>query len=67
MKDESIRSVLIIGSGPIVIGQACEFDYSGSPDLSAFLNVEKNNAEIQIVTGKKCIFTALKTLFSIKF
>ncbi|MFM7222800.1 MAG: carbamoyl-phosphate synthase large subunit [Bacteroidota bacterium] len=29
-KDTSIRSVLIIGSGPIVIGQACEFDYSGS-------------------------------------
>ncbi|MEZ4980546.1 MAG: hypothetical protein R2769_02960 [Saprospiraceae bacterium] len=25
-----IRSVLIIGSGPIIIGQACEFDYSGS-------------------------------------
>lgn len=29
-KDPSIHSVLIIGSGPIVIGQACEFDYSGS-------------------------------------
>ena len=29
-KDSSIHSVLIIGSGPIVIGQACEFDYSGS-------------------------------------
>ncbi len=29
-KDTSIHSVLIIGSGPIVIGQACEFDYSGS-------------------------------------
>ncbi len=29
-KDNSITSVLIIGSGPIVIGQACEFDYSGS-------------------------------------
>ncbi len=28
--DKSIRSVLIIGSGPIVIGQACEFDYSGT-------------------------------------
>jgi len=28
--DKSIRSVLIIGSGPIIIGQACEFDYSGS-------------------------------------
>ncbi|MDC3115214.1 carbamoyl-phosphate synthase large subunit [Bacteroidota bacterium] len=29
-KDKSIKSILIIGSGPIVIGQACEFDYSGS-------------------------------------
>ncbi|HEU4471939.1 MAG TPA: carbamoyl-phosphate synthase large subunit [Flavisolibacter sp.] len=29
-KDNSIKSVLIIGSGPIVIGQACEFDYSGT-------------------------------------
>ncbi len=29
-KDNSIKSVLIVGSGPIVIGQACEFDYSGS-------------------------------------
>lgn len=29
-KDNSIKHVLIIGSGPIVIGQACEFDYAGS-------------------------------------
>jgi carbamoyl-phosphate synthase large subunit len=29
-KDTSIQSVLIIGSGPIIIGQACEFDYSGT-------------------------------------
>jgi len=29
-KNNSIQSVLIIGSGPIVIGQACEFDYSGT-------------------------------------
>ena len=29
-KDTSIKTVLIIGSGPIVIGQACEFDYAGS-------------------------------------
>jgi len=29
-KNNSIKSVLIIGSGPIVIGQACEFDYSGT-------------------------------------
>ena len=29
-KLENIKKVLIIGSGPIVIGQACEFDYSGT-------------------------------------
>ena len=29
-RDSSIRSVLVIGAGPIVIGQACEFDYSGA-------------------------------------
>ena len=27
---EDLKSVLVIGSGPIVIGQACEFDYSGT-------------------------------------
>ena len=32
-KVESIKSILIIGSGPIIIGQACEFDYSGSQAL----------------------------------
>ena len=30
MKRTDINKVLIIGSGPIVIGQACEFDYSGT-------------------------------------
>lgn len=29
-RDKSIKHILIIGSGPIVIGQACEFDYAGS-------------------------------------
>ncbi len=32
-KNKNISSVLIIGSGPIIIGQACEFDYSGSQAL----------------------------------
>ena len=32
-KNNKIKSVLIIGSGPIVIGQACEFDYSGSQSI----------------------------------
>ncbi len=30
MRDTSIQTILIIGSGPIIVGQACEFDYSGS-------------------------------------
>jgi carbamoyl-phosphate synthase large subunit len=34
-KDPSIKSVLVIGSGPIVIGQACEFDYSGTQAIKA--------------------------------
>ncbi len=34
-KNEKIQSVLVIGSGPIVIGQACEFDYSGSQALTS--------------------------------
>ncbi|MBT8256393.1 MAG: carbamoyl-phosphate synthase large subunit, partial [Bacteroidia bacterium] len=32
-KNNDLKSVLIIGSGPIIIGQACEFDYSGSQSL----------------------------------
>ncbi len=32
-KTKDLKSILIIGSGPIVIGQACEFDYSGSQSL----------------------------------
>ena len=32
-KQKDIKSVLIIGSGPIVIGQACEFDYSGTQSI----------------------------------
>jgi carbamoyl-phosphate synthase large subunit len=39
MQKKSITAVLIIGSGPIVIGQACEFDYSVS-QASNFLKEE---------------------------
>ena len=35
MKREDIHSILIIGSGPIIIGQACEFDYSGTQACKA--------------------------------
>jgi len=34
-KDSSLRSILVLGSGPIVIGQACEFDYSGTQAIKA--------------------------------
>ncbi len=34
-KRTDIRSILIIGAGPIVIGQACEFDYSGAQACKA--------------------------------
>ena len=34
-KRADLQSVLIIGSGPIVIGQACEFDYSGTQACKA--------------------------------
>ena len=36
-KREDIRKILIIGSGPIIIGQACEFDYSGTQACKACL------------------------------
>ena len=34
-KREDIKTILVIGSGPIVIGQACEFDYSGTQGCKA--------------------------------
>ena len=34
-KREDIKKILLIGSGPIVIGQACEFDYSGTQACKA--------------------------------
>lgn len=38
-KRENIKKVLIIGSGPIIIGQACEFDYSGTQACKALRNL----------------------------
>ena len=35
MKRNDIHKILIIGSGPIIIGQACEFDYSGTQACKA--------------------------------
>ena len=47
-RDTSINSVLIIGSGPIVIGQACEFDYSGS---QAALSLKEEGIEVSIINS----------------
>ncbi|MCB9282792.1 MAG: carbamoyl-phosphate synthase large subunit [Lewinellaceae bacterium] len=47
-KDQSIRSVLIIGSGPIIIGQACEFDYSGS---QASRSLREEGVEVTLINS----------------
>jgi carbamoyl-phosphate synthase large subunit len=47
-KDHSIKSVLIIGSGPIVIGQACEFDYSGS---QAARSLREEGIEVTLINS----------------
>jgi carbamoyl-phosphate synthase large subunit len=35
-KREDLKTILIVGSGPIIIGQACEFDYSGTQACKGF-------------------------------
>ena len=47
-KDNSIKSVLIIGSGPIIIGQACEFDYSGS---QASRSLREEGIEVSLINS----------------
>jgi carbamoyl-phosphate synthase large subunit len=47
-KDTSIKSVLIIGSGPIVIGQACEFDYAGS---QAARSIREEGIEVILINS----------------
>lgn len=47
-KDTSIKSVLIIGSGPIIIGQACEFDYSGS---QASRSLKEEGIEVSLINS----------------
>ncbi|MCP9761452.1 carbamoyl-phosphate synthase large subunit [Lacihabitans soyangensis] len=47
-KNSSIKSVLIIGSGPIVIGQACEFDYSGS---QAARSIKQEGIEVALINS----------------
>ncbi len=47
-KNNSIKSILIIGSGPIVIGQACEFDYSGS---QASRSLREEGIEVTLINS----------------
>jgi carbamoyl-phosphate synthase large subunit len=47
-RDESIKSVLVIGSGPIVIGQACEFDYSGTQAIKV---LKKEGLRVSLVNS----------------
>ncbi|HEX8548468.1 MAG TPA: carbamoyl-phosphate synthase large subunit, partial [Cytophagaceae bacterium] len=47
-RDHSIKSVLIIGSGPIVIGQACEFDYAGS---QAARSLREEGIEVTLINS----------------
>ena len=47
-RDNSIKSVLIIGSGPIVIGQACEFDYAGS---QASRSLREEGIEVTLINS----------------
>jgi carbamoyl-phosphate synthase large subunit len=47
-KDRSLQSVLVIGSGPIVIGQACEFDYSGTQAIKA---LKKEGLRVSLVNS----------------
>lgn len=46
--DPSIKSVLIIGSGPIIIGQACEFDYSGT---QASRSLREEGIEVSLINS----------------
>jgi len=47
-KDNSIKSILIIGSGPIIIGQACEFDYSGT---QASKSLREEGTEVTLINS----------------
>lgn len=47
-KDTSIKHILIIGSGPIVIGQACEFDYAGS---QAARSLREEGIEVTLINS----------------
>ena len=47
-RNNNIKSILIIGSGPIIIGQACEFDYSGS---QAIRSLKEEGIEVTLINS----------------
>ena len=47
-KNKNIKSVLIIGSGPIIIGQACEFDYAGSQSIRS---LKEEGIEVTLINS----------------
>lgn len=47
-KNKEIKSILIIGSGPIIIGQACEFDYSGSQSIRS---IKEEGIEVVLINS----------------
>ena len=53
-KRTDIHKILVIGSGPVVIGQACEFDYSGSQACKAF---HEEGYEVVLVNSNPATIT----------
>ena len=47
-KKDNLKSILIIGSGPIIIGQACEFDYSGSQSIRS---LKEEGIEVTLINS----------------
>ena len=58
-KNNNIKSVLIIGSGPIIIGQACEFDYSGS---QAIRSLKEEGIEVTLINSNPATIMTDPTL-----
>jgi len=55
-KRTDISTILIIGAGPIVIGQACEFDYSGTQAVKTL----KEEGYRIVLVNTNCVHHALK-------
>ena len=51
-KRDDVKSILILGAGPIVIGQACEFDYSGAQACKA---LREEGYKVILVNSNPCL------------